>query len=77
VLELRFPVDDQKRHVEAVTALVDRVEELPDRLLLYTHDGDGALTRVHERGIAPLSALVRRATLEEVFLHLTGRRLID
>ncbi|MDQ3880020.1 MAG: ABC transporter ATP-binding protein [Chloroflexota bacterium] len=60
-----------------LTDLAERVEELPDRLLLYTADGDGALARVHERGIAPESALVRRATLEDVFLRLTGRSLVE
>ena len=50
---------------------------LPDRLLVYADDGDQAAAVVHSRGIAPLSSLVRRATLEDVFLHLTGRTLVD
>ena len=54
-----------------------RVEELPDRLLLYVHDGDEALVAVHAKGLTPESALVRRSTLEDVFLRLTGRTLVD
>jgi lipooligosaccharide transport system ATP-binding protein len=60
-----------------VDDLVDRVEVLPDRLLLYTDVGDPVVNAVHERGLKPLSSLVRRATLEDVFLRLTGRSLID
>ena len=55
----------------------ERVEELPDRLLVYTGDGEAVLERVHSRGLQPVSALVRRATLEDVFLRLTGRTLVD
>ena len=50
---------------------------LPDRLLVYADDGDAALATVHARGVEPLSSLVRRSTLEDVFLHLTGRSLVD
>ena len=57
--------------------LADRVEVLPDRLLLYTADGEGTLARVHEKGLDPVAVLVRRSTLEDVFLHLTGRTLVD
>jgi len=56
---------------------VTRVESLPDRVLLYTEDGDAAAHALHERGLVPESVLVRRSTLEDVFLHLTGRSLID
>jgi lipooligosaccharide transport system ATP-binding protein len=77
VLELRFPVDDHARIAGEVTGLADRVEVLPDRLLLYTDDGDAADEAVHARGLRPLSVLVRRSTLEDVFLRLTGRRLVD
>ena len=55
----------------------ERVEVLPDRLLLYAHDGEAALARVHELGLRPDSAFVRRSTLEDVFLRLTGRTLVD
>ena len=77
VLELRFDAEDHKDYAEAVTGVGKRVEVLPDRLLVYTDDGDEASTVVHSRGIEPLSSLVRRSTLEDVFLHLTGRTLVD
>ena len=77
VLELRFDPDEQDQHVDAVNGVGDRVEVLPDRLLVYAHDGDAALATVHARGVQPLSSLVRRSTLEDVFLHLTGRSLVD
>jgi lipooligosaccharide transport system ATP-binding protein len=77
VVELRFDPDEQEQHVDAVTGVGERLEVLPDRLLVYSDDGDAALATVHARGVAPLSSLVRRSTLEDVFLHLTGRTLVD
>jgi len=78
VVELRF--DDSSRPEDLsywTDGLVERVEALPDRVLLYTPDGDAATHVLHERGLAPESVLVRRSTLEDVFLHLTGRSLIE
>ena len=78
VVELRF--DDGSRPDDLTywtDGLVDRVEMLPDRVLLYTPDGDAATHGLHERGLVPESVLVRRSTLEDVFLHLTGRSLIE
>jgi lipooligosaccharide transport system ATP-binding protein len=77
VVELRFGVGENEVMAPKVEDLVDRVEVLPDRLLLYTDRGDDVANEVHERGLRPLSSLVRRATLEDVFLRLTGRSLID
>jgi lipooligosaccharide transport system ATP-binding protein len=77
VLELRFADDDHAAFAPAVEGLGDRVEVLPDRLLVYTDDGDAAADAVHGRGVRPLSVLVRRSTLEDVFLRLTGRTLVD
>jgi lipooligosaccharide transport system ATP-binding protein len=57
--------------------LADRVEVLPDRLQLYLADGERALQQVHALGIPLDSAVLRRSTLEDVFLRLTGRRLIE
>jgi lipooligosaccharide transport system ATP-binding protein len=57
--------------------LADRVEELPDRILLYAADGERALEKVHERQVQIESALVRRSSLEDVFLRLTGRSLVE
>jgi lipooligosaccharide transport system ATP-binding protein len=50
---------------------------LADRILLYIENGDRALADVHDLGLDPLTSLVRRSTLEDVFLRLTGRRLED
>ena len=77
VVELRFAVDDHAARASQVTGLADRVEVLADRLLLYADDGDATAEAVARRGLEPLSVLVRRSTLEDVFLRLTGRSLID
>jgi lipooligosaccharide transport system ATP-binding protein len=77
VLELRFGVGDNEQLGDQVADLADRVEVLPDRLLLYTDDGEAAAIGVHDHGLRPLSSLVRRSTLEDVFLRLTGRSLVD
>ncbi|HSN02806.1 MAG TPA: hypothetical protein VLS91_04910, partial [Acidimicrobiales bacterium] len=60
-----------------LSRFAERVEVLPDRILLYVNDGDDTLRAVHGSGIAPASALVRRSSLEDVFLRLTGRTLVD
>jgi lipooligosaccharide transport system ATP-binding protein len=57
--------------------LADRIEHLPDRLLVYTADGDATAAAAFERGLRPASILVRRASLEDVFLRLTGRSLVE
>ena len=82
VVELRFHVEQEVEHVaediaERMDGFARRLEALPDRLLLYTDDGDATASRVHDLGVHPESVLVRRSTLEDVFLHLTGRSLID
>jgi lipooligosaccharide transport system ATP-binding protein len=77
VLELRFDADDHAEFGAKMAGIGQRIEVLPDRLLVYTEDGDEAAAGVHDRGLQPLSSLVRRSTLEDVFLHLTGRTLVD
>jgi lipooligosaccharide transport system ATP-binding protein len=77
VLELRFPSDAAPALDGKLDGVADRIEVLPDRVLLYTHDGDGAVAALHERGVHPESTLVRRSSLEDVFLRLTGRQLIE
>jgi lipooligosaccharide transport system ATP-binding protein len=78
VVELRFALDQQPEEIAArMDGLARRLEVLPDRLLLYADDGDATANRVHELGLRPESVLVRRSTLEDVFLHLTGRTLVD
>jgi len=77
VVELRFDVADHAELAGKVEDLAERVEVLPDRLLLYVDDGDAAAASVHGKGLVPRSVLARRATLEDVFLRLTGRTLVD
>ena len=77
VVELRFAPGEQQDAAGRVDGLAERVEVLPDRVLLYTMTGEATLERVHERGLRPLSSLVRRSSLEDVFLRLTGRTLVD
>ena len=77
VLELR--VDEEMRVIvrQGLDGFAERVEELPDRVQLYTADAEQALARVHALGIRPESTLARRSTLEDVFLRLTGHALMD
>ena len=81
VLELRFPVDVMDKFDGQLdgqlSGIASRVERLPDRVLLYADDGEAAAVAVHERGLRPETTLVRRSTLEDVFLRLTGRTLVD
>jgi lipooligosaccharide transport system ATP-binding protein len=81
VAELRFGIAeegaDHQQLAEKVADLGHRVEALPDRLLVYSDDGEEVIAKVHERGLEPVAVLVRRSTLEDVFLRLTGRTLVD
>jgi lipooligosaccharide transport system ATP-binding protein len=78
VLELRFDPSSHEQAAEKLAAVpAERMEVLADRILLYIPNGDGALASVHDLGLDPLTSLVRRSTLEDVFLRLTGRRLDD
>jgi lipooligosaccharide transport system ATP-binding protein len=77
VLEVRFGSD---RNADAATALADvgdRLEVLPDRILVYSDNGEAELERITQLGLHPLTSLVRRSSLEDVFLRLTGRTLIE
>src|SRR5215475_14424668 len=76
VLELRFDPEDHEQSAEKLASVpAQRLEVLADRVLLYVDDGDSALAAVREYGLEPLTSLVRRSTLEDVFLRLTGREL--
>jgi lipooligosaccharide transport system ATP-binding protein len=88
VLELRFALDEHERAAQQVASLVrgegrgkpagvERAEVLPDRVLLYTTGGAAALAAVRAAGLLPLTTLARRSTLEDVFLQLTGRSLVE
>ena len=80
VAELRFGVAEVGETHDALADKIGdlgRVEVLPDRLLVYSEDGEEVIAKVHERGLEPAAVLVRRSTLEDVFLRLTGRTLVD
>jgi len=77
VLELRLSDEVRERSRHFLDGLAERVEWLPDRVLLYAGSGETVLTKITDSGIHPDSALVRRATLEDVFLTLTGRSLVE
>jgi lipooligosaccharide transport system ATP-binding protein len=77
VVEVRFQPEEHEAMAGKLADLAERVEVLPDRILLYVSDGDAAAGAVHERGLHPIGVLVRRSTLEDVFLRLTGRSLIE
>jgi len=77
VVELRFAVDEQKQMIPKLDGVAKRIEELPDRVLLYTDDADATTAEVHNRGLEPETIVARRSSLEDVFLRLTGRTLVD
>lgn len=77
VIELRFPVGVQDGVVALLETMADRLEILPDRVLMYTNDGDATMRAVNAVGLEPETVIERRSSLEDVFLRLTGRSLID
>ncbi len=77
VVELRFPTGTNAAAAEKLAGIAARIEVLPDRVLISTDDGDATVAEVARRGLEPLSTVARRATLEDVFLRLTGRTLVD
>ena len=77
VVELRFPVGVQESVLDQLDGVGQRTEPLSDRVLVYTDDADRAIATVHSRGVSPESIVARRSSLEDVFLRLTGRSLVD
>jgi len=77
VLEVRFGSDNNKTMAKQLKGIGDRLEILPDRILVYTEDGEAALKKILAAGMHPITSLVRRSSLEDVFLRLTGRTLVD
>jgi lipooligosaccharide transport system ATP-binding protein len=77
VTELRFAPGVQEGLDGQLDGLAERVERLPDRVLLYADDGEAVVAAAHGRGLEPVQVLVRRSSLEDVFLRLTGRSLIE
>ena len=77
VLEVRFGSTKNAEVAPQIEKLGDRVENLPDRILIYSEDGEAVLKQIHKLGLEPQTSLVRRSSLEDVFLRLTGRQLIE
>lgn len=77
VLEVRFGSDRNAEVAPRLEGIGERIEVLPDRILVYSDDGEAELARLTERGLHPITSLVRRSSLEDVFLRLTGRSLIE
>ena len=77
VLEMRFAADQHRHAMPIIEEVAERTEDLPDRLMIYTHNADEVSAELARRGVHPVSTLIRRSTLEDVFLRLTGRQLIE
>ena len=77
VLEIRFGSERNSEMADQLRGMCDRIEELPDRILLYSEDGEVLLEKIYGAGLHPKTSLVRRSSLEDVFLRLTGRTLVD
>jgi lipooligosaccharide transport system ATP-binding protein len=77
VVEVRFGADRNAQFADALRAMGDRIEVLPDRILVYTAAGEQTLEKIVAQGMNPITSLVRRSSLEDVFLRLTGRTLVE
>lgn len=77
VLEVRFGSSQNDKAAKQIEGLGERTEVLPDRILIYAEDGEKVLEQIVKLGLSPLTSLVRRSSLEDVFLRLTGRSLVD
>jgi len=77
VLEVRFGSDRNAQVAEQIAGAGDRIEVLPDRILIYSANGEAELAQLTAAGLTPMTSLVRRSSLEDVFLRLTGRSLVE
>jgi lipooligosaccharide transport system ATP-binding protein len=80
VVELRFGTSHTTELAELALTLGGigaQIEALPDKILVYTDDADDTNAALDARDIRPTSVLARRASLEDVFLRLTGRALVE
>ncbi len=77
VVEVRFGSNRNAEVAKDIATIGDRMDVLPDRILIYTHDGEAVLNQITALGHHPITSLVRRSSLEDVFLRLTGRTLVD
>ncbi len=77
VLEMRFEADARRQAMPIIEKVAERTEDLPDQVMIYTHNADEVAAYLANQGVHPVSTLIRRSTLEDVFLRLTGRQLIE
>jgi lipooligosaccharide transport system ATP-binding protein len=77
VLEVRFGSSKNAEIAEQIKHIGERAEVLPDRILIYSENGEADLQAIHKLGLEPVTSLVRRSSLEDVFLRLTGRTLVE
>ena len=77
VLEVRFGSDNNAQVAKELKGIGTRLEILPDRILIYAENGEKCLEQIVKKGLHPVTSLVRRSSLEDVFLRLTGRTLVD
>ncbi len=77
VLEVRFGSENNEGVAEQLRGIAERLEVLPDRILIYVENGEQALEQILAKGLKPVTSLVRRSSLEDVFLRLTGRSLVE
>jgi lipooligosaccharide transport system ATP-binding protein len=77
VLEVRFGSERNAVVAKKLKSAGDRIEVLPDRILIYSSNGEAELVKITDAGLDPITSLVRRSSLEDVFLRLTGRSLIE
>jgi lipooligosaccharide transport system ATP-binding protein len=77
VVEVRFGSSRNAEVAVPLAGIGSRIEVLPDRILIYTEQGEADLQQIVKMGLEPVTSLVRRSSLEDVFLRLTGRTLVD
>ena len=77
VVEVRFGSSRNAEVAVALDGIGSRIEVLPDRILIYSEQGEADLQVIVKMGLEPVTSLVRRSSLEDVFLRLTGRTLVD
>jgi lipooligosaccharide transport system ATP-binding protein len=77
VLEVRFGSEKNAQASKLLSGFGERIEILPDRILIYSQDGEAELAKIIALGLHPITSLVRRSSLEDVFLRLTGRSLVE
>lgn len=76
VLEIRLP-EQVISSISKDDPLIRGFDAYRDTLMLYSDDADQLWDKMQAKGVNTDYASVRRSTLEDVFLKLTGRRLIE